>query len=120
MPPPGFSWVDRPHLAALARPQSVEDLHWLRRNGIDVLVSLTESPVPRAWVNDAGFLAVNVPVPDMEPPTDRQLDHLINTIRKANASGMGWLFIARRGWAVPARYWPRTSSPAGSRHARRS
>src|SRR5262245_35414451 len=89
MPPPGFSWVDRPHLAALARPQSAEDLRWLRRNGIDVLVSLTESPLPRQWVNDTGFLAVNVPVPDMEPPTDRQLDHLIATIRKANASGMG-------------------------------
>ena len=87
--PSGFTWVDKPHLAALARPASGEDLAWLRRNGIDVLVSLTEDPVPREWVNDAGLLAVNVPVPDMEPPTDRQLDHLLDTIRRANASGMG-------------------------------
>src|SRR5262249_4952552 len=55
----------------------------------DVLVSLTEDPPPRHWVNDAGLLAVNVPVPDMEPPTDRQLDHLVETIRKAQDSGMG-------------------------------
>jgi atypical dual specificity phosphatase len=89
MPPPGFSWVDRPKLAALARPQSGEDLRWLRRNGVDVLVSLTESPLPRQWVNDAGLLSVTLPVPDMEAPTDRQLDHLLATIRKANASGMG-------------------------------
>jgi atypical dual specificity phosphatase len=89
MPPPGFSWVDRPHLAALSRPQSADDLGWLRRNGIDVLVSLTENPLPRQWTNDAGLLAVNVPVPDMAAPTDRQLDHLVATIRKANASGMG-------------------------------
>lgn len=89
MPPSGFSWVDRPHLAALSRPQSGDDLHWLRRNGIDVLVSLTESPLPRQWVNEAGILAVSVPVPDMEPPSDRQLDHILSTIRKANASGMG-------------------------------
>ena len=89
MPPPGFSWVDRPRLAALARPQSGDDLRWLRRNGIDVLVSLTESPLPRHWVNDAGLFAVAVPVPDMESPTDRQLDHVLATIRKANASGMG-------------------------------
>jgi atypical dual specificity phosphatase len=89
MPPPGFSWVDRPRLAALSCPQSGDDLRWLRRQGIDVLVSLTESPLPRQWVNDAGMLAVAVPVPDMEPPTDRQLDHILSTIRKANASGMG-------------------------------
>jgi atypical dual specificity phosphatase len=89
MPPPGFTWVDQPRLAALALPESVDDLVWLRRHGIDVLVSLTENPLPRHWVNDAGLLAVSVPVPDMEPPTDRQLDHLLDTIRKANATGMG-------------------------------
>lgn len=89
MPPSGFSWVDPPNLAALARPQSVEDLLWLRRNGVDVLISLTESPVPRQWVNDTGMLAVPVPVPDMSAPTERQLDHVVATIRKANASGMG-------------------------------
>jgi atypical dual specificity phosphatase len=89
MPAPGFSWIDRPHLAALAMPDSAADLVWLRRQGIEVLVSLTEEPLPRHWVNDAGLMAVNVPVPDMEAPTDRQLDLLLDTIRKANFSGMG-------------------------------
>ncbi len=89
MPPPGFSWVDQPRLAALAHPRSAEDLHWLRRNGIDVLVTLTEDPLPRNWVNDAGVLAVSVPVPDMEAPSARQLDHILATIRRANDSGMG-------------------------------
>jgi atypical dual specificity phosphatase len=89
MPPPGFSWVDKPHLAALAVPESATDLAWLRRSGIEILISLTETPVPRQWVNEAGLMAVNVPVPDMEAPTDRQLDHLLDTIRKANASRMG-------------------------------
>jgi atypical dual specificity phosphatase len=89
MPPPGFSWVDRPKLAALACPQSGDDLRWLRRSGVDVLVSLTEDPLPRHWVNDAGLLSVVVPVPDMAAPTDRQLDHVLAAIRKANASGMG-------------------------------
>ncbi len=88
MPPPGFTWVDRPRLAALARPDSADDLRWLRRNGVDVLVSLTEEPLPRGWVNEAGLMAVSVPVPDFEAPTDRQLDHLLDTIIKANGSGM--------------------------------
>ncbi|MCS6865105.1 MAG: dual specificity protein phosphatase family protein [Gemmataceae bacterium] len=89
MPPPGFSWVDPPRLAALAHPESSDDLRWLRRQGLDVLISLTEDPLPRHWINDSGILAVSVPVPDMTPPSDRQLDHLITTIRKANDSGMG-------------------------------
>src|SRR5215471_1266497 len=89
MPPPDFSWVAQPRLAAMAMPESSADLAWLRRHGIEVLISLTEEPLPRHWANDAGLLVVHVPVPDMEPPTDRQLDHLLDTIRKANASRMG-------------------------------
>lgn len=87
--PPGFSWVDRPHLAALAFPDGAEDLHWLRRNGIEVLVSLTESPAPRSWVNDAGIMGVHVPVEDMAAPTEQQLEEILETIRKANKSGLG-------------------------------
>ena len=89
MPPSGFTWVDQPHVAGLAYPESAADLKWLRRNGIDILITLTEHPVRRDWANDAGMMVVNVPVPDMEPPTERQLDHLLDTIRKANASQMG-------------------------------
>jgi len=72
----------------MAAPGSVEDLTWLRRHKVDVVVSLTEDPLPRNWIDDAGLMVVNVPVPDMEPPTDRQLDYVLDTIRKANASGM--------------------------------
>lgn len=89
MPPPGFTWIDRPRLAALARPRSADDLAWLRRNGIEVLVSLTEEPLPRNWLNDAGLLAVSVPVPDMAAPSLRQLDHILATVKRANESNMG-------------------------------
>ncbi len=89
MPPPGFSWVDHPRLAALGRPRAADDVQWLRRNGIDVLVTLTEDPLPRYWVNDAGVMAVHVPVPDMEPPTERQLEHIVAAVRRATESGLG-------------------------------
>lgn len=87
--PPGFSWVDQPHLAALAFPDGADDLHWLRRNGIEVLVTLTETPAPRHWVNEAGIMAVHVPVEDMAAPSDRQFEVILETIRKANQSGLG-------------------------------
>jgi atypical dual specificity phosphatase len=87
--PPGFSWVDKPRLAALAMPESADDLAWLRRNGIDVLVSLTEDPPARHWVNEAGLMAVHVPIVDMTAPSPRQLDLAVDAITRAVRAGMG-------------------------------
>jgi atypical dual specificity phosphatase len=87
--PHGFTWIDKPRLAALARPESVEDLAWLRTQGIDVLVSLTEDPLRRDWVNEAGLLVVHEPVEDMEAPSQEQLDRCVSAIDRAMEKGMG-------------------------------
>ncbi|HVK17883.1 MAG TPA: dual specificity protein phosphatase family protein [Fimbriiglobus sp.] len=87
--PPGFTWIDRPLLAALAMPESADDLAWLRRNGLDVLLSLSEEPPPRRWVNDAGLMSVHVPIVDYTAPTERQLDLCVDAIARAQRSGMG-------------------------------
>jgi len=90
MPQPhGFTWIDKPHLAGLARPESAEDLDWLRHQGIEVLVSLTEEPLRRDWVNDAGLLVVHEPVEDMEAPGQEQLDRCVSAISRALESNMG-------------------------------
>ncbi len=87
--PPGFSWVDRPHVAGLAQPEGPDDLRWLRANGVELLVSLTEEPPPRRWVNDAGLLGVHLPVEDMTAPTPDQLAAAVQAIRRANTAGLG-------------------------------
>src|SRR5262245_59581181 len=87
--PNGFSWVDKPLLAALASPEGVEDLLWLRAQGIEVLLALTEDPPRRDWVNEAGLLCVHIPVVDMEAPTQEQLDRCLSTIQKAHERKMG-------------------------------
>jgi atypical dual specificity phosphatase len=87
--PVGFSWVERPHLAGMAIPDGPEDLAWLRRSGIDILISLTEHPPPRGDVNDAGLMSVHVPIRDMTAPTARQFDLCCETIERARKSGMG-------------------------------
>ena len=87
--PNGFTWVDKPHLAAMARPSDADDLVWLRRQGIELLISLTEERPRRDWVDDAGLLVMHVPVEDMEAPTQGQLDRCVSAIERANGQGMG-------------------------------
>ncbi|MFN4258230.1 MAG: dual specificity protein phosphatase 23 [Gemmataceae bacterium] len=87
--PTGFSWIEKPLLAALARPNSLDELEWLRHQGIDVLISLTEEPPRRDWVNDAGLMLVHVPIEDMQPPTQEQLDNCVSIIERTHAQHMG-------------------------------
>jgi atypical dual specificity phosphatase len=85
MPQPfGFTWVEKPLLAAMARPEGHGELQWLRQQGIQVLVSLTEDPLRRDWINEAGLMAVHIPMTDMEAPSQEDLDRCIEAITKAH------------------------------------
>jgi atypical dual specificity phosphatase len=87
--PSGFSWIDKPLLAAMAQPLDLEEFTWLREQGIQVLVSLTEQPPRRHWVNEAGLMLIHEPVEDMTAPTQEQLDRILTSIKRANAASMG-------------------------------
>jgi len=90
MPAPAeFSWIDKPHLAGMARPGTLEELRWLREQGIQLLLSVVEVPLRRDWVNDAGLFAMHVPVEDMHPPSQKQLDLCISAIDKARTQRFG-------------------------------
>jgi atypical dual specificity phosphatase len=84
-----FSWIDEPLLAACAEPGAPEQLAWLRGQGVDILITLTEEPLPRTWVDGAGLLSVHVPVPDMDVPAVDQLEQVMSVIDKAKGTGMG-------------------------------
>lgn len=88
-PPNGFSWIEKPYLAALAWPSDLEDLKWLRNQGIQLLVSLTEERVRRDWINEAGLLSFHVPMIDMEAPTLDQIDRSVSAINRAIDQQMG-------------------------------
>ena len=87
--PAGFSWIEKPLLAGMARPESAEELVWLRQQGIEVVLSLTEDPLWRNWVNEAGLMVTQVAVVDMEAPEQEQLDRCISVIRRAHERNMG-------------------------------
>ena len=87
--PQFFSWIDEPRLAACAEPGGPEQLAWLRGQGVDILVTLTEESLPRGWVDAAGLLSVHVPIADMDVPATDQIEQVMSVIDKAKAAGMG-------------------------------
>jgi atypical dual specificity phosphatase len=86
--PHSFSWVDKPLLAASGYPHDIEDLFWLREEGIDILLSLTEDPIYRKDIDIAGLMSVHIPVPDMTPPSIEQIQQCLAVIEKARESKM--------------------------------
>src|SRR5512138_1688605 len=87
--PDNFTWIEKPLLAAHARPHDAEELAWLRKQGIELLITLTEDPVRRDWLSDASLLALHVPISDMEAPTIEQVDQVLSAMKKAHERNMG-------------------------------
>jgi atypical dual specificity phosphatase len=87
--PDGFSWIERPIVAAMAQPASLEEYQWLREQGVQYIVCLTESPPRRNWINDAGLFSMHVPIEDMTAPNQEQIDQCITGIEKAIANKLG-------------------------------
>ena len=97
--PAGFSWIEQPLLAALAQPEASEDLLWLRQQGIDVLLSLTEERPRRDWVNEAGLLVFHEPMQDMEAPSQEQLDRveaIVNSMTRKERQRPSIIDLSRR------------------------
>lgn len=87
--PRNFSWIEKPLLAAMSRPGDTAELSWLRRKGIELIISLTEDPLRRDWLGEAGLLGLHVPVIDMTAPSLDQIVECLSAIRKAQGRNMG-------------------------------
>jgi len=95
--PEQFSWIERPYLAASAQPADADELRWLREHGIQVVITLAETPLRRNWVNDAGLMAVHVPVVDMTAPTLDQIELCLRVIHRARSQQFGVLVHCTAG-----------------------
>jgi atypical dual specificity phosphatase len=87
--PEAFSWIDKPHLAAMSAPHALAEYQWLRQQGIQLVICLAEDAPPRAWINEAGLFSMHLPVEDMQPPSQQQIDQCLAAINKANGNDLG-------------------------------
>jgi atypical dual specificity phosphatase len=87
--PDNFTWIEKPKLAAHARPHDAEELAWLRQQGIELVITLTEAPLRRDWLSDVSLLGLHVPIVDMEAPTIEQVQQVLSATKKAHERGMG-------------------------------
>lgn len=87
----GFSWVIDDQVAGMPLPGGArpldQDLSFLRNQGIDVLVSLTEKPLDPEALGRAGIEPLHFPVPDYHAPTQEQLDQYVSAVQGFTSAG---------------------------------
>lgn len=87
-PPHGFDWVVPELLGAMGRPSNVRAaMEFLKDEGVDVIVSLTEHPLNRAVTEEFGFSCHHIPIPDFTAPTARQVEKFVGIIEDARKAG---------------------------------
>ncbi len=76
--PRNFSWLIKDEIAGMGRPISiVTDLEFLKDNGIEAIVSLTEVPLHKTLIEEFGFEYKHIPVADFTSPTQEQIDEFL-------------------------------------------
>lgn len=84
--PMHFSWVDE-WVAGSARPMKIEQVKWIKNQGIDVIISLTETPLPEEWVKEVGLGYFHFPIEDHSCPDPEILKRIVDRILDEIASG---------------------------------
>jgi atypical dual specificity phosphatase len=117
--PQGFSWIEKPVLAAMARPTALEDFQWLRSQGFEVVLSLTEDRPRRDWTEEAGLLVFHEPLEDMEPPSQEQLERAVSAVLRATTHNMPVAVhcgagLGRTGVVIAAYFVARGASAANA------
>ena len=85
--PNNFSFVITGILAGMERPGTFsklrDDLEFLKMRKISAIVSLTETPLEKAFIEEFGFRYLHLPLADFTPPTLSQIDEFMKFQRDA-------------------------------------
>ncbi len=81
--PMNFSFVDE-YVAGSARPMSAKEVKWFREKGISSILSLTEEPLKKDWIDGFDYLDVRIEnhsIPSLEQ-ISKSVEFLISEIAK--------------------------------------
>jgi atypical dual specificity phosphatase len=83
-----FSWLIEGEIAGMAKPaSSVYDFEFLKGEGFDAIVSLTESSLSEVLIEEFGFSVKHIPVMDFEAPTLEQIEDFVVFAENARSEG---------------------------------
>lgn len=86
--PTNFGWVLEGSLAASGLPASPSQVRWLKSQGVNTILTLTETPLPPDLLTGTGITSIHVQMFDHAPPTQESLSkavkHLRSEIEKGN------------------------------------
>ncbi len=85
--PWNFSWVIVGKLAGCSRPESKNDLFWLKRQGVESIVNLTEYPLPNEWIKEVELGCMHECINDHMAPSVDQIDKIISFISNEISNG---------------------------------
>ncbi|ODS33809.1 MAG: putative phosphatase [Candidatus Scalindua rubra] len=83
-----FSWLIEGEIAGMGRPaSSVHDFEFLKDNGFEAIVSLTEFPLNESLIEEFGFEVKHIPIRDFEAPTMEQIEDFVEFAKKVGDNG---------------------------------
>jgi atypical dual specificity phosphatase len=89
--PHNFSFVIEGVLAGMERPGTFakfrNDLEFLQSQNVRAIVSLTERPLEKAFIEEFGFRCLHLPVEDFTPPTEEQIRRFLELLQETEAAG---------------------------------
>jgi atypical dual specificity phosphatase len=85
--PTGFLWIEEGKVAASGYPASRKQLEWVSKQGVNVVLTLTEYPLPSDWVNGLPLTTFHMPMKDHEPPTPESLQEAVVVVRDQLSKG---------------------------------
>jgi atypical dual specificity phosphatase len=79
--PTGFVWIEKGKLAGSGYPASRGQLEWLITHGIEVILTLTENPLPYEWLEGLPLKMEHIAMKDHASPDVATLEKAVSFLR---------------------------------------
>ncbi len=85
--PSGFVWIEKGKLAGSGYPASRSQVEWISSQGVDVILTLTEKPLPADWAEGLPLTLKHIPMMDHLPPDTSSLEQAATFVQEQMNQG---------------------------------